>query len=250
MRQRNRVQKQCVVCGQSFEVIKSREHKAKACSKECRDKSVSITTMAKRATKTCPRCGSEFSVPPSHAGRRIYCSNACAEPARHANPAKGSALPGWKGGRAKRSDGYVYALRKGHPKATKVGYVLEHRLVLEDRMVREVPSHPFLETIDGWPVLRDDIDTHHLNEERDDNREANLVACTSAGHHAFHHGLSVALDEYWPHSVKPNRQDGVRIRRTCATCYMDFYVRPCDLKYNKAIYCSHTCVYNRSLIKR
>lgn len=43
---------------------------------------------------------------------------------------------GWKGGRYTDKDGYVLVYMPEHPAARKNGYVLEHRLIMEQRMGR------------------------------------------------------------------------------------------------------------------
>ena len=62
-------------------------------------------------------------------------------------------------GRIKTLGGYISILAKSHPNANKSGYVLEHRLVMEQKIGRFLESH---ETV------------HHINGVRDDNRPENL----------------------------------------------------------------------------
>jgi len=50
---------------------------------------------------------------------------------------------------------YNYALVKDHPNATKNGYVLEHRIVMENHI--------------GRLLTKDEI-VHHINENKKDNR--------------------------------------------------------------------------------
>ena len=65
------------------------------------------------------------------------------------------------------SQGYVMVRSVEHPRARSHGYVLEHILVLEEKLGRH---------------LADDEIGHHLNGKRDDNRPENLVALTKSGH--------------------------------------------------------------------
>src|SRR6185312_9806410 len=62
----------------------------------------------------------------------------------------------WKGGTYYHSDGYVYEYAPDHPAAASAkGYVLQHRLVMEDKLGR---------------LLKPSELVHHINEVKDDNR--------------------------------------------------------------------------------
>jgi len=65
----------------------------------------------------------------------------------------------WKGGRTYSGAGYVYIKRPSHPGATKTGYVMEHRLVMEEHLGRY---------LERWETV------HHRNGIKDDNRAENL----------------------------------------------------------------------------
>lgn len=79
--------------------------------------------------------------------------------------------PNWKGGRAKHEQGYIYIHKPNHPNATKDGYVFEHRLIMENFYGR---------------LLRGDEIVHHLNGEKDDNREDNLAVVSHKFHSELH----------------------------------------------------------------
>lgn len=70
----------------------------------------------------------------------------------------------WKTGR-KSVNGYVLLHRRDHPRAQKSGYILEHVLVMEEKIGRHL--HP------GENV-------HHINGVRDDNRPENLELWTKS----------------------------------------------------------------------
>lgn len=66
---------------------------------------------------------------------------------------------------------YIYAVVPEHPKCTKNGYVLEHRIVMENYLGR---------------ILDDEEIIHHLNEDRKDNRIENLELCLHKYHVSSH----------------------------------------------------------------
>lgn len=79
--------------------------------------------------------------------------------------------PIWKGGRTSTTDGYIYLLRRGHPMAGKNGYVLEHRLVMAEKLGR---------------MLGGDEYVHHINGVKDDNRPENLTVVSGSDHKLLH----------------------------------------------------------------
>lgn len=73
------------------------------------------------------------------------------------------------------SDGYVYIRSKDHPNRTKLGYVLEHRLVMEQSIGR------FLEPTEA---------VHHKDGNTLNNDISNLELCESNGKHSLAHHIS------------------------------------------------------------
>jgi hypothetical protein len=84
----------------------------------------------------------------------------------------------WKGGRVLIS-GYWYVLATEHPNATKIGYVAEHRLVMEAALGR---------------LLRPGEAVHHIDGNTENNALENLMVCASNGQHFVEHHLT-ARDE-------------------------------------------------------
>lgn len=72
----------------------------------------------------------------------------------------------WKGGRYKDKSGYVLIYMPDHP-YTRKGCVREHRLVAEKALGRYLKPNEIV---------------HHVNGIKDDNRNKNLIICTSSYH--------------------------------------------------------------------
>ena len=99
---------------------------------------------------------------------------------------KGDTHYNWKGGRKKRTDGYVYIHSPNHPFKQYKNYVFEHRLVMEQWLRENEPNHLALIEIDGVKYLRRNWISHHINKLRDDNRIENLKVMTFYEHRSFH----------------------------------------------------------------
>lgn len=76
-----------------------------------------------------------------------------------------------QGHKKKRRDGYITVYYPEHPNATKEGYVMEHKLVMEKHIGR---------------YLEKDEVVHHINGNRADNRIENLALMTFKEHAALH----------------------------------------------------------------
>ena len=71
----------------------------------------------------------------------------------------------------KRSGGYIAVFLPSHPYANKEGYVMEHRLVMEEHIGR---------------YLKKGEEVHHINRKRDDNRIENLALLSTKEHQSLH----------------------------------------------------------------
>lgn len=84
----------------------------------------------------------------------------------------GEKAANWKGGRrVANQSGYIQIHKPDHPYATQAGYVMEHRLVMEEQLGR---------------YLEPDEDVHHVNEDTTDNRPENLVVLNRLEHKLVH----------------------------------------------------------------
>lgn len=87
--------------------------------------------------------------------------------------ATGDRVHNWKGGRRKdKRDGYILLHRPDHPDCRKDGSILEHRLVMEEKIGRRLDR-------------RDDV--NHINGIKDDNRPENLVIVKHHAHYEEMH---------------------------------------------------------------
>ena len=115
----------------------------------------------------CPVCQQ-----PIRKYQRVTCSPECALIHRSLT-SKGGANPSWKGGRyVEPGKGYVMIRRPDHPRARQNGYVLEHLLVMEQKL--------------GRPLAPGE-EVHHLNHVRDDNRPENLELSANHSEHFQKH---------------------------------------------------------------
>jgi hypothetical protein len=71
----------------------------------------------------------------------------------------GADNPNWKGGRTYHKKGYVMIRCPGHPRSSSNGYVLEHILVMERHLGRQLEADEYV---------------HHVNGVRHDNSVSNL----------------------------------------------------------------------------
>ena len=72
--------------------------------------------------------------------------------------------------RVKKGD-YIYAVVPEHPRAIKYGYVLEHIVVAENKIKRLLEAGEIV---------------HHINGNKKDNSESNLVVMSESEHSRFH----------------------------------------------------------------
>lgn len=111
--------------------------------------------------------------------------------------------------RIQKPDGYVYLRVPGHPRAMKLGYVYEHRFIVELSLGRFLSK--------GEVV-------HHKNHIRGDNRPKNLEV-TDPSSHAKKHSIPAVI-----------------VKLKCAECLKVFSRYKCKVyKTSKRSFCSNSC---------
>lgn len=78
----------------------------------------------------------------------------------------------WSGGRWVTNKGYAKVMTKGHPRADRDGYVLEHIIAAEKKIGR---------------LLNDKEVVHHKDGDKLNNKPDNLIVFASHGEHLKHH---------------------------------------------------------------
>lgn len=182
----------CVQCGTEFKVPQCRAGTAKTCSHACaviqRGQS-----LERKVELTCVWCKEPFKVPQCHASRRVYCSSQCKEACSKTKARKASwtkdANPNWRGGKSPHSDGYVQArVPADHPFGVN-GYILEHRLVMENWLIANDPTSKYLVEVGGRLYLSPKYHVHHKDEVKSNNDINNLQCMTPAEHRAHHNAI-------------------------------------------------------------
>lgn len=86
-----------------------------------------------------------------------------------------------------KRDGYILVKMSNHPFST-CNYIKEHRIIMEEYLLNNNPSHYALIEIEGvegkW--LDPNLVVHHKNYKRDDNRIENLQLMTKSEHSRLH----------------------------------------------------------------
>lgn len=201
---KDRIEVKCAHCGKIEYVQPCRAKKYLCCSKECLGKYKKETNTTK-VSCVCPICGTEFKIKKSHFDRvktTPCCSKECSNKLKeitylgennHQYGLTGHLNSSFKGKEIISNLGYVFEYCPGHPRpcdnSNKESRVRQHRLVVERNYEKFDPK--YFEEIDGWIVLKQEYDVHHINEIKTDNRLENLQILTRAEHTALHSSKTI-----------------------------------------------------------
>jgi hypothetical protein len=108
----------------------------------------------------------------------------------------GELNPEWKGGVTIDKYGYKLVRVYGHPFARKIGYVSEHRLIMEKHLGRFLLPHEVV---------------HHKNDDKLDNRVENLELFSNNGEH-LKKTLKGKIPKWTPEGFQKMQENGHRVK--------------------------------------
>ncbi len=172
---------QCVNCLKMFERIKShvntnaKHGRKNICSPQCKREWMRLTRSGEnnhnynKVEIKCYACGKSILRNPCEINNRerLSCSLECKKKII-SDRYQGKNHPCWKGGIQNAKIGYIYkydSTKKGH-------YQGEHTAIAERVL--------------GRPFVRGEV-VHHINLNKKDNRNRNLIICTQSFHRVIHH---------------------------------------------------------------
>ena len=125
-----------------------------------------------RIQKFCLVCNKEMWIKPFDLKRGMgkHCSIKC-RGITYSKVRKGNGNSNWKGGKRIRQDGYILIYKPEHP-FNRNGYVMEHRLKMEEYLERYLTEEEVI---------------HHINGDKSNNFIGNLMLLDNQKIHASIH---------------------------------------------------------------
>lgn len=154
-----KIEKVCSVCGRQYQV-KRANSSSRFCSLQCvgiSQRGKTVNRELKRVLKICCVCGSSFSVFLSHEKRHKCCSKQCSNIMR-SSLMKGEGNPNWSGGLSRLP--YPWDFRE-----------TSKRVIERDGFTCQNPG------CDGTDKR---LTTHHINYDKQDCRQENLICLCSS----------------------------------------------------------------------
>lgn len=132
---------------------------------------------------------------------------------------RGKNNPRWKGGRRVRPDKYIYIWIPNNT-TSQSNYVMEHILIVQRMLGKPIPPK---------------AEIHHVDQNRGNNKNNNLVLCESVLYHRLLHTRTRAFDACgnasWRRCIICKEWDDLKNMST--NCQGASYHLPCMRKENK-----------------
>lgn len=177
-------------------------------------------TRGKGRLQTCEECGGLY-LNTSYAKNRRLCGPACRGKVV-ARKNKGRTI----GHRRLTSKGRPVLYLPGHPRAHSKGVVYEHLVIAERALGKQLPASAVV---------------HHVDRNRENNHNSNLVLCQDQAYHLLLHARQRVQDAGGNpstdaicgqcHQVKnrnefyPARRRALGVRFNCKSCQSDYHQR-------------------------